>query len=235
MRSKGMPELIACKMAEFHWNANIPKSAFLGSEKQLPKGGSNDKKWPQSSALANIRKCLKTLQATHFATAKLNALVDEIGGEVAAFLAWMADEKNAPVSDIVFGHNDIQYGNVMLNESAPEEKKIYLIDFEYSAYVPRGYDIGNHWCEWAADYHSETPHKLDYRHKYPTKTQQCDFCRAYLTAVARQKQESGGQTESAKESDGSVETKAGVTEKEVDALVTEANTWALASHAYWAM
>lgn len=39
-------------------------------------------------------------------------------------------------------------------------------DYEYSSYNSVAYDIANHFCEMAADYHTETPHVLDYS-KYP--------------------------------------------------------------------
>lgn len=40
-------------------------------------------------------------------------------------------------------------------------------DYEYSSYNPIAFDIANHFCEMAADYHTETPHVLDYG-KYPS-------------------------------------------------------------------
>lgn len=39
-------------------------------------------------------------------------------------------------------------------------------DYEYSSYNTVAYDMANHFCEMAADYHTETPHILDYT-KYP--------------------------------------------------------------------
>jgi len=39
-------------------------------------------------------------------------------------------------------------------------------DYEYASFNPVAYDIANHFCEMAADYHSEKPHLLDYT-KYP--------------------------------------------------------------------
>lgn len=39
-------------------------------------------------------------------------------------------------------------------------------DYEYASYNPIAFDIANHFCEMAANYHTETPHVLDYR-KYP--------------------------------------------------------------------
>jgi hypothetical protein len=41
-----------------------------------------------------------------------------------------------------------------------------LQDYEYASFNPVAYDIANHFCEMAADYHSEKPHILDYN-KYP--------------------------------------------------------------------
>lgn len=42
----------------------------------------------------------------------------------------------------------------------------FFQDYEYASYNPIAYDIANHFCEMVADYHSETPHVLDYS-KYP--------------------------------------------------------------------
>ena len=33
---------------------------------------------------------------------------------------------------------------------------------QYAGPNPVAFDIANHWCEWAADYHTDTPHLLDY-------------------------------------------------------------------------
>jgi hypothetical protein len=41
-------------------------------------------------------------------------------------------------------------------------------DYEYASYNPIAFDLANHFCEMAANYHSETPHILDYS-KYPGK------------------------------------------------------------------
>jgi choline/ethanolamine kinase len=39
-------------------------------------------------------------------------------------------------------------------------------DYEYASYNPVAYDIANHFTEMAANYHTETPHVLDFS-KYP--------------------------------------------------------------------
>lgn len=43
---------------------------------------------------------------------------------------------------------------------------LHLQDYEYASHNPIAYDIANHFCEMAANYHTETPHILDYN-KYP--------------------------------------------------------------------
>nr|KJB27094.1 hypothetical protein B456_004G277600 [Gossypium raimondii] len=49
-------------------------------------------------------------------------------------------------ASVVFAHNDLLSGNLMLND---EQDKLYIIDFEYGSYNYRGYDIGNHFNEYA--------------------------------------------------------------------------------------
>ncbi|CAM9774066.1 unnamed protein product, partial [Phaeothamnion confervicola] len=77
----------------------------------------------------------------------------------------------------VFCHNDLQYGNIMRGRGKSGDggggaaAELFLIDYEYSGYNPRGYDIANHFCEWMADYHSAEPHRLDTA-KFPTISQQ---------------------------------------------------------------
>ncbi|RWW39891.1 hypothetical protein BHE74_00054736 [Ensete ventricosum] len=39
-------------------------------------------------------------------------------------------------------------------------------DYEYASFNPVAYDLANHFCEMAANYHTETPHILDFN-KYP--------------------------------------------------------------------
>ncbi|XP_065618722.1 probable choline kinase 2 isoform X2 [Quercus suber] len=43
---------------------------------------------------------------------------------------------------------------------------ITIIDYEYASYNAVAFDIANHFCEMAADYHTETPFILDFS-KYP--------------------------------------------------------------------
>ncbi|KAL9102894.1 MAG: hypothetical protein Q9163_002017, partial [Psora crenata] len=91
--------------------------------------------------------------------------------------------------DLVFAHNDTQYGNLLRIEPsgesplllpANEHKQLVVIDFEYaSANVP-GLEFANHFTEWCYDYHDAfKPYAL--REKwYPTVEEQRRFLRAYV-------------------------------------------------------
>lgn len=105
-----------------------------------------------------------------------------------------------------FCHNDLQYGNIMMDEVT---KSITIIDYEYACYNPVAFDIANHFCEMAADYHTETPHVLDYS-KYPGVEERQRFLRIYLSC-------SGGQP----------------SDQKVDLCLQEVEKYTLASHLFW--
>ncbi|KAI6079941.1 Choline/ethanolamine kinase [Aix galericulata] len=81
----------------------------------------------------------------------------------------------ATPSPVVFCHNDVQEGNILLlagHEASPSDK-LMLIDFEYSSYNYRGFDIGNHFCEWAYNYtHGSWPYYKASLENYPSRQQQ---------------------------------------------------------------
>ncbi|KAH8515632.1 hypothetical protein H0E87_004183 [Populus deltoides] len=110
--------------------------------------------------------------------------------------------------DIGFCHNDLQYGNIMLDE---ETRSITLIDYEYASFNPVAYDIANHFCEMVANYHSETPHILDYS-KYPELEERHRFVLAYLCSAGKQP-----------------------SEDEAELLLQEVEKYTLASHVFWGL
>ncbi|XP_057500655.1 probable ethanolamine kinase [Actinidia eriantha] len=123
---------------------------------------------------------------------------DEVYAEVVE-LKELTGRLNAPV---VFAHNDLLSGNLMHNE---EEEKLFFIDFEYGSYNYRGFDIGNHFNEYAG-------YDCDYS-LYPSKDEQYHFFRHYLEP----------------------EKPLEVSDKDLEALYIETNTYMLASHLYWAL
>ncbi|KAL6965659.1 ethanolamine kinase [Sarracenia purpurea var. burkii] len=123
---------------------------------------------------------------------------DEVHAEIVE-LKELTDCLDTPV---VFAHNDLLSGNLMLND---EEEKLYFIDFEYGSYNYRGFDIGNHFNEYAG-------YDCDYS-LYPSKDEQYHFFRHYLEP----------------------EKPLEVSEEDLEALYAETNTYMLASHLYWAL
>lgn len=74
-------------------------------------------------------------------------------------------------SPLVFSHNDLLGGNIIVNESTGQIK---FIDFEYAATNYQAFDIANHFNEWAG-------FDADYT-RYPKKEQQYQFLQRYLKA-----------------------------------------------------
>uniref|UniRef100_A0A674N3I8 ethanolamine kinase n=1 Tax=Takifugu rubripes TaxID=31033 RepID=A0A674N3I8_TAKRU len=81
----------------------------------------------------------------------------------------------ATPSPVVFCHNDVQEGNILALENRVHTSadRLMLIDFEYSSYNYRGFDFGNHFCEWMYDYtYDQWPFYKASPEKYPTRQQQ---------------------------------------------------------------
>ncbi|KAF4528835.1 hypothetical protein B566_EDAN017206 [Ephemera danica] len=89
-------------------------------------------------------------------------------------------------SPVVFGHNDLQEGNILLREDAAHQ--LVLIDFEYCSYNYRGFDLANHFCEWTYDYTpQQAPNFSSSPELYPSREQQLVLVRSYLATLAREK------------------------------------------------
>ncbi|XP_053058812.1 choline kinase alpha isoform X9 [Acinonyx jubatus] len=125
-------------------------------------------------------------------------------------------------SPVVFCHNDCQEGNILMLEGREnsEKQKLMLIDFEYSSYNYRGFDIGNHFCEWMYDYNYEKyPFFRANILKYPTKKQQLHFISNYLAAFQNEFENLSNEEKC-------------IIEEE---MLLEVNRFALASHFFWGL
>ncbi|XP_056137402.1 choline/ethanolamine kinase [Lampris incognitus] len=125
-------------------------------------------------------------------------------------------------SPVVFCHNDVQEGNILVLEDRDPTSadRLMLIDFEYSSYNYRGFDFGNHFCEWMYDYtHNKWPFYKATPENYPTREQQLQFIRSYL-----EEQRRGGASAVHEDQ----------TQMEEEMLI-EANRYALASHFLWGL
>nr|AUS89407.1 protein kinase protein [Sesuvium portulacastrum] len=110
--------------------------------------------------------------------------------------------------EIGFCHNDLQYGNIMIHE---DTKSLTLIDYEYASYNPVAYDLANHFCEMAANYHTDTPHILEYS-KYPDLEERQRFVQACLSSLGDEPIES-----------------------EVEELLQDVEKYTLANHLFWGL
>ncbi|KAJ8916695.1 hypothetical protein NQ315_000340 [Exocentrus adspersus] len=130
---------------------------------------------------------------------------------------WLRKRLEAESTPVVFCHNDLQEGNILMcQDDEPDkdnnnaESKIVIIDFEYCSYNYRSFDIANHFVEWAYDY-TEPNHpfyKEDWSN-YPTEKQRHAFIRAYL--------DESGSRENPKK------------------VMREVEIFTLASHFFWAL
>ncbi|KAK4265230.1 hypothetical protein QN277_026310 [Acacia crassicarpa] len=114
-------------------------------------------------------------------------------------LKWLTDRLDSPV---VFSHNDLLSGNIMIND---DEDKLYIIDYEYASYSFRGFDIGNHFAEYAG-------YDCDYN-LYPNKDEQYLFFKHYLQPDRPHE----------------------VPEEDLCRLYVEVNIYSLVSHILWAL
>ncbi|CAI0474101.1 unnamed protein product [Linum tenue] len=183
LRDPEISVLIAAKMKEFH-GLDLPGQKVVHL-------------WDR---LRNWLKVAKDMCSPDEAKA---FRLDEIDEEITLL------EKNLSIDQpIGFCHNDLQYGNIMIDE---ETKAITIIDYEYASYNPVAFDLANHFCEMTADYHTDTPHVVDYT-KYPGLEERRRFVHAYLIASAE---------------------KPG--DKEVEQFLRDVEKFTLGSHLFWGL
>ncbi len=78
------------------------------------------------------------------------------------------------MSSVVFCHFDMCSTNVMCSDEGPE--RVHLIDYEYSGYCPRGFDLANHWYEYSG-------FETDFTKAYPSQEVKRHFISSYCAAL----------------------------------------------------
>ncbi|XP_071690127.1 probable choline kinase 2 isoform X2 [Rutidosis leptorrhynchoides] len=183
LRDHDTSALIASKLKEFHdLDMPGPKEAMV---------------WSRLRHFLGAAKSMCSSEEVK--TLRLDAMEEEIE-TLHNYL--VADQR------IAFCHNDLQYGNIMIDE---DTRSITIIDYEYACYNPFMFDIANHFCEMAADYHTETPHVLDYS-KYPGPDERRKFLHVYLSSSGNQPND-----------------------VELDTVLEEVEKYTLASHLFWGL
>uniref|UniRef100_A0A1B6IDV8 Choline/ethanolamine kinase n=1 Tax=Homalodisca liturata TaxID=320908 RepID=A0A1B6IDV8_9HEMI len=102
-------------------------------------------------------------------------------------------------SPVVFCHNDMQEGNILLRNGDSEGGQLIepalenitvddlvVIDFEYCGYNRRGFDLANHFVEWMYDYKNDShPYFWSRPEKDHASVKQKEwFVEAYLSTLA---------------------------------------------------
>ena len=111
---------------------------------------------------------------------------------VAKYRKWLNAEYGGASKlrqQLVFSHNDTQYGNILrlvpagtspLMLPANTHKQLVVIDFEYANANLPGLEFANHFTEWCYNYHDKRkPYGL-VSTNYPTPEEQDRFIRAYV-------------------------------------------------------
>jgi len=139
-------------------------------------------------------------------------------------------ELNAPV---VFCHNDLHGSNILYNENH-KNAEITLIDFDYSCYNYRGYDIGNHFCQWIYEYNTHHDGNnadgfILYKDDYPSRKEQILFASEYLATLSQIKEngENNGFDSHRRISD--------ICVSDVNSLLHEVDVFALVALFYWGL
>ncbi|KAM7518655.1 hypothetical protein LguiB_017617 [Lonicera macranthoides] len=184
LREPEISVVIATKMREFH-NLDVPGPKDVDLWDRM-------RNW--------LSKAKNMISSKHAKEFSLENLEEEI--------AMLEKELSNEYQEIGFCHNDLQYGNIMIDETT---KSITIIDYEYANYNPVAYDLACHFCEMAANYHSEMPHIVDYS-IYPGLEERQRFVRAYLTSPGHEP-----------------------SDLEIEKLVNDVEKYTLANHLFWCL
>ncbi|XP_042899159.1 choline/ethanolamine kinase [Parasteatoda tepidariorum] len=166
----------------------------------------------------HMKKWLKEVEKdTRRVTKEGFSLGDIFRNEV----SWITKEMEKSTSPIVFCHNDLQGGNILLREDSANkmEPNLMFIDFEFGAYNYRSFDIANHFCEWTYDYNTPDPPYFTLSiNKYPSKEEKIEFIRTYLHQLVQEDVMDVSDVES-----------------ETEKILDELELFGMAAHLYWAI
>lgn len=124
-----------------------------------------------------------------------NKIVDEYSEQVLKVknydlkneMIWLKQYITNSNSPVVFSHNDMQEGNILIHNDLEDDEvidkndQLVLIDFEYCSYNYRGFDLANHFLEWTYDYtNPDYPYYYELPENYPTNEQMMLFINEYL-------------------------------------------------------
>lgn len=130
-------------------------------------------------------------------------------------LKWLRQLLSTCGSPVVFSHNDLAEGNILIPEdSTAYEDGVVFIDYEWAHYNYRGFDLGNHFAEYLYDYaNPDYPHYWVDFSAYPNDHQKRLFVREYIRHSKHLT----------------------IDRETEDQLIREADYFALAAHLLWTL
>jgi len=133
---------------------------------------------------------------------------------------------NCPV---VFSHNDINTGNILVREDGSDWDPVVFIDYEFAAYNYRAYDIANHFNEWMYDYgRKDFPYYYRNTEKYPSQKEQERWVKMYLKTYVEQQQLQQENNQGASQENI-------INHCEESDILKEVTVFSLASHLLWTL
>ena len=174
--------------------------------------------FPKTAVLLNLVKHDYQAHMPHMTDAYLRTIptLEQLKQELAFLEGHVTSYTNTHKSPVVFSHNDLLLGNIIYNEST---EVIKFIDLEYAGANYQGYDIANHFNEFAG---VDEP---DYSF-FPTDGYQRKWIHIYLTEFYKKLNEYNKSKElPLMELD----------ESRIDQLCVEVKKFTLASHLKWAV
>ncbi|XP_053174647.1 choline kinase alpha isoform X2 [Scomber japonicus] len=210
-------KLDTCELSDPSISAEVAEKMAKFHAMRMP--FNKEPKWLFGTMDKYLRQVMKLNFTRESHLRRFNRLLSYNLPQEMDMLKSLLDSTHAPV---VFCHNDCQEGNILLlkGRQSSDKQKLMLIDFEYSSYNYRGFDLGNHFCEWMYDYNcDEFPFFKVNAQAYPSKAQQLHFIENYLS-------ESDQGFDNLSEEDQM---------KLKEELYVEVNRFALASHFFWGL
>mmetsp|Transcript_1078 Transcript_1078/g.1606 ORF Transcript_1078/g.1606 Transcript_1078/m.1606 type:complete len:393 (+) Transcript_1078:88-1266(+) len=204
-------EAIALQMAKLHKGFRVPETLAEWHDEEKPAMWSQMISWMDQAKAIQVGD-YKTKEDGERGKKLLD--LDQIEKE----LHWLKDSIIPKNSKVAFCHNDLLAGNIMQNQDTGEIK---LIDFEYGGVNYVGFDIANHFNEYAGGT-TEKDGKPDYS-LFPDFDQQRAFVSCYVkTSRSLSTGDSNDVSEMSEE-------------EEIENTLEEVKAYVLANHLYWGL
>jgi len=143
---------------------------------------------------------------------------------------WLMNFLRHVPSPVVFSHNDINCGNILVREGNPDWDPVMFIDYEFASYNYRGFDLANHFIEWVYDYGTKVfPFYIRDKKQYPTRNQRINWLKSYLKTYEEQQQ-----LQEENNMPHSTSTQSNI-KNQIEDLLDEIDAFSLASHLLWAV